>query len=96
MALDLNKAIRNTIQTGKVHIGSNQALSAVDSAQAKAVVLAKNCPDTVRDQITGRVPVIEYPGMSVDLGTLCGKPFAIAAITVIEPGESEIMSALRE
>jgi large subunit ribosomal protein L30e len=96
MVLDINKALRNAIKTGKVQIGSNQALNAVDNAQAKAVVLATNCPKDVRDQLSGKVPIIDFSGMGVDLGTVCGKPFAISTLTIIEPGESEILTAIRE
>ena len=96
MVLDINKALRNAIKTGKIHMGSNQALNAVDNAQAKAVVLANNCPKEVRDQLSGKVPIINFSGMGVDLGTVCGKPFAISALTIIEPGESEILTAIRE
>ncbi|MBE0523237.1 MAG: 50S ribosomal protein L30e [Methanosarcinales archaeon] len=96
MALDINKALRNAIKTGKIYMGSNQTLNAVDNAQAKAVVLATNCPKDVRDQLSGKVPIINFSGMGVDLGTVCGKPFAISALTIIEPGESEILSAIRE
>ena len=96
MALDINKALRNAIKTGKIYMGSNQTLNAVDNAQAKAVVLATNCPKDVRDQLSGKVPIIDFSGMGVDLGTVCGKPFAISTLTIIEPGESEILTAIRE
>lgn len=96
MAVDLNKALRNTIQTGKVYIGSNQTLNAVHNAQAKAVVLAANCPRDVREQISGKVPIIDFSGMGVDLGTVCGKPFVISVLAIVEPGESEILKVIRE
>lgn len=96
MDLDLNKLLRNTIQTGKVYIGSNQTMNAVENNQTKAVVLASNCPKEVRDRITGKVSVIDYPGIGVELGTACGKPYSIAAMAVIEPGESDILSALKK
>lgn len=96
MDIDLNKVLRNTIQTGKVAVGSRQTVKAVDSNQAKAVVMASNCPEDVRNMITGKVPVIDFPGMGVEMGTVCGKPFAIAVMAVEDPGESDIMAALSE
>jgi large subunit ribosomal protein L30e len=42
------------------------------------------------------VPVYSYQGIGKDLGSACGKPFSVAALAVIEPGESEIMALLRE
>jgi large subunit ribosomal protein L30e len=37
----------------------------------------------------------EFPGLSVDLGPLCGKPYIVSALTVIEPGDSDIMALAR-
>jgi large subunit ribosomal protein L30e len=42
------------------------------------------------------VPVYGYQGMGKDLGSACGKPFSVAALAIIEPGDSEIMALQRE
>ena len=93
MEIDLNKALRKTIRSGKVLVGSNTCLDAVKNNNDLTVVLAANCPSHIRSQIhDSGVPIIEYPGMSVDLGTACGKPFTIAAMAIIDPGDSNIMT----
>ena len=94
MDLDFNKTLRITIQTGKVSIGSRQTVKAVDNYQAKVVVLASNCPADVRDRVTGKVPVIDFPGIGVELGTTCSKPFAVAAMAIEDPGDSKILTAI--
>ncbi|MEA1907810.1 MAG: 50S ribosomal protein L30e [Euryarchaeota archaeon] len=92
MEIDLNKALRKTIRSGKVLIGSNTCLDVVKNNNDLTVVLAANCPAHIRSQIhDSGVPTIEYPGMSVDLGTACGKPFTIATMAIIDPGDSNIM-----
>ncbi|NOR60617.1 MAG: 50S ribosomal protein L30e [Methanosarcinales archaeon] len=95
MDLDFNKILRITIQTGKVSIGSRQTVKAVDNYQAKAVVLASNCPADVRDRVTGKVPVMDFPGIGVELGTVCSKPFAVAAMAIEDPGESKILTVIK-
>jgi large subunit ribosomal protein L30e len=91
METDINKVLRNVLTTGKVVIGARQTLDAVKTGKAQVVVLSSNClPETV-DEMKG-IPVISYPGTGVDLGVACGKPFSIAALAVLEPGESEILS----
>jgi large subunit ribosomal protein L30e len=95
MDLDFNKILRITIQTGKVSIGSRQTVKVVDNYQAKVVVLASNCPADVRDRVTGKVPVIDFPGIGVELGTVCSKPFAVAAMAVEDPGDSKILAAIK-
>ncbi len=91
METDISKVLRSTFSTGKVLIGTKQTREAVKNGKAQVVVVSSNCPEKSMNEIKG-VPVIKYPGTGVDLGVACGKPFAIAALAVIEPGESEILS----
>ena len=91
METDISKVLRKVLTTGKVVIGGRQTLDAVKNGKAQVVVLSSNClPETV-NEMKG-VSVINYPGTGVDLGVACGKPFAITALAVLEPGESEILS----
>ena len=91
METDINKVLRSVLSTGKVVVGGRQTRDAVKNGKAQVVVLSSNCPaDTVNEM--KNIPVINYPGTSVDLGVACGKPFSIAALAVLEQGESEILS----
>jgi len=91
--MDLNKVLRSTIRTGEVLMGSNRTIDSVNDKIAKLVIFSSNSPVNVRKAIESEdVPVFEYPGTSGDLGSACGKPFSIAALAVIDPGESEILS----
>jgi len=93
MDIDLNKALRKTIRSGKVLIGSNVSRDAVKNNSGATVVLAANCPADVRAEIQdSNTAIIEYPGMGIDLGIACGKPFNIAALTILDPGDSGIMA----
>jgi large subunit ribosomal protein L30e len=96
MEIDLDKSLRSVMRTGKVLIGTKQALKASKRGVAKLVVVASNCPSEVKKQIVdSNVPMYEYPGLSVDLGPTCGKPFIVSAVTVLEPGDSDIMALAR-
>ncbi len=93
MDIDLNKALRKTIRSGKVLVGSNVSRDAVKNNSDITVVLAANCPAHVRAEIQdSNTAIIEYPGMGIDLGIACGKPFNIAALTILDPGDSGIMA----
>lgn len=96
MEIDLDKSLRSVMRTGKVMIGTKQAIKASKRGVAKLVIVASNCPIDVKKQITeSKVPMYEYPGLSVDLGPLCGKPFIVSALTVLEAGDSDIMALAR-
>jgi large subunit ribosomal protein L30e len=95
--INVDRALRSSIRTGKVMLGSNKSIDAGLSGQAKLIIYAADCPQDVRMQLeTVDVPVYSYQGIGKDLGSACGKPFSVAALAVIEPGESEIMALLRE
>ena len=91
METDLNKIFRSVLSTGKVVIGTRQAIDAVKTQKAQMVVLSSNCLENTRNELKG-IPAINYPGNGYDLGIACGKPFSITAFAVLEPGDSGILS----
>jgi len=95
--INVDRALRSCIRTGKMVLGSNSTLEAGIGGQAKLIVFAADCPADVRARLdTMDIPVYGYQGMGKDLGSACGKPFSVAALAVIEPGDSEIMALQRE
>jgi large subunit ribosomal protein L30e len=89
--MDLNRALRTATKTGKVQFGISQAKKAIETKQGKLIVIASNCPaKDLKDQKV--IPVIEFPGSNRELGAACGKPFSVSVVTVIAPGESQILS----
>jgi len=95
MSLDVNRAIKTAIQTGKVVIGSKRTIKACQNGEAKLVIVASNCPQEVIDKIreTG-VPIFYHVLPGIELGAVCGKPFSIAAMAVIDEGDSNILGVL--
>lgn len=94
--IDVNKAIVTTVKTGKVLFGVNNAVRNAKTGKAKLVIVASNCPQKTRDDIEyycklSNIPVVIYNGTSIDLGAVCGKAFTVSALTVREPGDSEIL-----
>ncbi|MCK5037977.1 MAG: 50S ribosomal protein L30e [Thermoplasmata archaeon] len=89
--MDLNKALRAAAKTGKLLFGADQAKKAIETKEAKLIILASNSPNPeLKEQKD--VPFIEFPGTNIDLGGVCGKPFAISAVTVLEAGDSQILA----
>ncbi|MCJ7456748.1 50S ribosomal protein L30e [Candidatus Bathyarchaeota archaeon] len=94
--MDVNKQISMVVKTGKVELGCKEATDAVKTAKARLIIIASNCPEPHKSNILynaklSEVPVYVYSGTSVDLGTACERRFLVAAITVKEPGDSEIL-----
>jgi len=95
--INLDRALRSSLKTGKVVLGSNQAVECGQSGKAKLLIYSADCPLEVRSVLEKMdVPVYAYESSGKDLGASCGKPFPVAALAIIEPGESEVMALLRE
>ncbi len=95
----LAAAIRLAVESGKVEFGSRVALSS--GKKTKVFVLAANAQDSVKSALTahsgkGNVPVIDFEGTSIELGSICGKPFPVSVLSVYEEGSSNILSLLKK
>lgn len=94
MKINVDKSLIKAVKTGKVIVGANRTVDAAVDGSAKVVVLASNCPEDIKQKVQAtNVPVLEYEGTSVELGPICGKPFTIAAMAILEVGESDILAA---
>ena len=95
--IDIDKAIATAVKTGKVSFGANSAIQNAKTGKAKLIILAANCPKNAREDIgyycnLSKVPLITHKGSSLDLAAICGKPFTVSALSIREPGDSEILS----
>jgi len=96
MELDIAKSLRAAIRDGTVAIGAKNTLKSIQKGDTQLVILASNCPQRFRDPIlSSTVPRTNLEVNSVELGSVCGKPFTISALSIVDPGSSDILS-LRE
>ena len=98
--MDLAKSIRFAVDSGKVELGLKQTLKIALNGGAKLVIIAKNCPndslaDVKRFTTLSQTPLVVFEGTSVELGTACGKPFSVSALSVIEEGNSDVLKAIK-
>ena len=93
--MDIESALRRILETGKVDFGSKKAIEHAQHGKAKLIVLSTNCPKGIRADIEhytklADVPVLNFDGTSMQLGEVCGKPFLISALTILDPGRVSI------
>ena len=92
--MDVQRSLRTVIATGKVLIGADQTVKAVQRGEAKLVILATNAPNAedIRAVATkGKIPIYAFDGMGTQLGPACGKPFSVSALAVLDAGTSDVM-----
>lgn len=91
--IDISKALKAAITTGKVEFGVDQTEKAVKAGKAQMIILANNCPSKVlTDGDVGNVKIHVFEGNNMELGALCGKPFSVSALAVIDKGTSNILT----
>jgi len=98
--LDLEKALRQAIESGKVELGMDSTMKAAKTGRARLVIVSSRFPPDARQDLQryasmSKVPVLEFKGDSAELGRVCRKPFQVASLAVIDPGSSNILSAVK-
>ncbi|MEM2272973.1 MAG: 50S ribosomal protein L30e [Candidatus Bathyarchaeia archaeon] len=93
---EIDKSLSISVRSGKILFGSNIAMKSALTGRAKMIIIASNCPQNIREKIEqycklSNIPLLVYPGSSIDLGSACGKPFVVAALTIRDPGDSNIL-----
>ena len=90
--IDIGKALKSAISTGVVEFGVDQTEKAVKAGKAQLVIVSRNCPSKALTAGDIGVKVHVYEGNNMELGALCGKPFSVSALAVIDKGTSNLFT----
>jgi large subunit ribosomal protein L30e len=93
---DINNDIRLAVDTGKVVIGNKSVMRAINESSVQAVIISsKGKKEIIEDIIhmcsVAQIKLLKFSGNSLELGTVCGKPFSVNALAVLSPGNSNIL-----
>tara|TARA_B100001094_G_scaffold330867_1_gene397264 strand:+ start:1580 stop:1879 length:300 start_codon:yes stop_codon:yes gene_type:complete len=93
--MDISRQLKIANTTGELLFGQRQAIDACAKGDAKCIILAANCPQEYIDDLSAKHPEVTiHRTMMVnrDLGVASGKPFSVSTITVINAGESDLLT----
>lgn len=92
--MDINKAIKTAVTSGKVVFGLEQTLKSLSAGSAKLIITSSNCPEKHMVRINEYKDVAKhsFSGNNIELGSACGKPFAVSVLSVINAGSSDILA----
>jgi large subunit ribosomal protein L30e len=92
--MDFNTSLLRSLKTGSVVLGPIRTEKCINEGRARMIVVANNCPTAFRTKIAKKNNpfIYTFEGSSTSLGNVCGKPFSISALAIVDPGESDIMS----
>lgn len=79
--------------------GYKNTLKAMRRGEAKLILIASNCPAIRRTELEYyaalcQASVHNYEGNNLELGTACGKLFAVSSMIISDPGDSDILETL--
>ena len=99
--MDINRAIRVAVDTGNVKLGTKQTIKSIKHGEGMLVILAANCTKNTMNDIKyyaklSNIPIYIHKSTSLELGTICGKPFPVSALLIIEPGNSNILNIIKQ
>jgi large subunit ribosomal protein L30e len=92
----LTAAIRLAVESGKVEFGSRKGIKNNLLGKAKLFVVAENTPSTIKEsmvhysEVSG-IRLIQFEGTSLELGSVCGRPFPVSVLSVYDAGTSHIL-----
>jgi len=84
---DLTKLIKRKMREKNVILGYNKVMKAIKTKQLQTIIYATNLPKeklkiVKHNARIGGIEVKEYSKDSVELGLVCGKPFAVSILAI--------------
>jgi large subunit ribosomal protein L30e len=91
--MNLVKIVRSAVDSNNVVLGTKETLKKIMVGKVKFVVVASNCEKSSREDLDryskmSGTEVKEFEGSSVELGEVCGKPYVVSMLGILNGEES--------
>eukprot|EP00922_Rhytidocystis_sp_ex-Travisia-forbesii_P000314 GHVS01000479.1.p1 GENE.GHVS01000479.1~~GHVS01000479.1.p1 ORF type:complete len:109 (+),score=11.24 GHVS01000479.1:105-431(+) len=95
----MNSRLQLVMKSGKVSLGYKTSVDSLRNGKAKLIIISNNCPALRRSEIEyyamlAKCGVHHYHGDNNELGTACGKLFRVSCMSVVDPGDSDIIRSV--
>lgn len=90
--IDVKNQLGTIVKTGKVVLGEKETSKALLTGNPKLIVLSSFAKKNLKDKVTYYARLAGVESLVVDansseLGSLCGKPYPVSVLTVLDAGE---------
>jgi len=92
--VDIGKTLKTTVKKGKIKIGTKETQVSIKNGEAKLVIIAKNCPNSLEIKKLSKkqkIPIYDFNSNSIDLGYTLGKAYGVSVLAILNDGGSNIM-----
>lgn len=95
---NMNSRLKLVMKSGKAILGYKASVKSLRRSKAKLVLIASNCPPLRKSEVEylamlAKTTVHHYSGDNTELGTACGKFFNCSVISIVDAGDSDILSS---
>jgi len=96
---NINSRLALVMKSGKYTLGYKTTIKSIRTNKGKFIIIANNCPPLRRSEIEyyamlAKVGVHHFNGNNVDLGTACGKYYRVCCLSIMDPGDSDIIKTV--
>ncbi|CAB9513236.1 60S ribosomal protein L30 [Seminavis robusta] len=94
----MNSRLKLVMKSGKAILGTRASVKSLRKSKSKMVLIASNCPQLRKSEVEylamlAKVTVHHYQGDNSALGTACGKFFNCSVLSIIDQGDSDILTS---
>ena len=93
--MDVLRELKDATATGKMIYGQKQSKSFCSDGKVKLIIFSMNCPEEYVTELSAEFSGITMYRVDIvnrELGALCGKPFPVSTIAVLDAGRSKLLS----
>merc|ERR1712160_213669 len=96
---NINQKLNLAVRSGKHKVGYKATMKCLRNGQSKLVIISNNCPSIRKTQleynaILGGSKVLHFDGNNVELGTAVSRMHRVCVLSIQEPGDSDILTAV--
>ncbi|GAB7341261.1 hypothetical protein MBLNU457_7536t1 [Dothideomycetes sp. NU457] len=94
----INSRLALVMKSGKVTLGYKSTIKSIRSGKAKLVIISGNTPPLRKSELEyyamlSKTAVHHFSGNNIELGTACGKMFRCSTMSIIDAGDSDILTS---
>lgn len=94
----MNSRLKLVMKSGKAILGYKSGVKALRTGKSKMVLISSNCPPLRKSEVEylamlAKTQVHHYSGDNTELGIACGKMFNCSVVSIIDGGDSDILSS---
>lgn len=96
---NISQKLALVVKSGKYSLGYKSTVKALRQGKAKLIIIAANTPVLRKSELEyyamlSKTKVYYFQGGNNELGTAVGKLFRVGVLTVLDAGDSDILTAL--